>query len=183
MSEVKTVTFDTMKGIQLSGRFDGLSAPDIEKTLDSMILDGERQIVIDLTGVHYISSAGLRVLLKAQKVLQKISGGLILLGVQPAVFQVLQISGFDRLFQFAEDPGHIGAKAEIEDERTAPTSTFEVNGARITERDFQCQRGQVFTIGTHVKLASSLYEAEDVVAIKNSDILFGAGLAAFGDNY
>ncbi len=183
MSEIKTVAFRTMKGLQLSGRFDGLSATDIEKKLDSMILDGEREIIMDLTGISYISSAGLRVLLKAQKVLEKISGGLILLGVQPAVLQVLQVSGFERLFQFAEDPDHIGTRAEIGNERTARPSTFEINGARITERQFQCQRGRFFAIGNHAKLASSSYESGDVVAIRNSDILFGGGVAALGDHY
>ena len=76
----------------VEGRIDTTTAPVLEKAVNS--LDSSiRDLVLDMTGVEYISSAGLRVLLAAQKKMSKI-GTLKLTGVCDAVMEVFEMTGF-----------------------------------------------------------------------------------------
>ena len=50
--------------LTISGRLDTTTAPELEKTLDS-VLEGTKELIFDMAGLEYISSAGLRVILKA----------------------------------------------------------------------------------------------------------------------
>jgi anti-anti-sigma factor len=79
-----------------AGRLDTASAPAIEPALLAMVMPGAR-VVLDLAAVSYISSAGLRVLLKAAKQARGQGAGFALAAPQPAVREVLDISGFDRI--------------------------------------------------------------------------------------
>lgn len=74
-------------------RFDTNSAPEIEHVLMSYIEQGERQIVLDLSHISYISSIGLRVILKAAMAMTRINGTLVLCGGNDHVRTVLQLSG------------------------------------------------------------------------------------------
>jgi len=83
--------------LQFSGRLDGTNSA----TADTKLADAVTRnptLVLDLAGLDYISSAGLRVLLKAAKQAQTAKQKLILAGLQPAVKQVFDISGFSTLF-------------------------------------------------------------------------------------
>ena len=62
--EIKRIIEDTI--IEVSGRLDTITAPELEKAIAEDI-DGTKNLVLDIKGVEYISSAGLRVLLAAQK--------------------------------------------------------------------------------------------------------------------
>lgn len=62
--EIKRIIEDTI--IEVSGRLDTITAPELEKAITEDI-DGTKNLVLDIKGVEYISSAGLRVLLAAQK--------------------------------------------------------------------------------------------------------------------
>ena len=78
--------------IKVSGRLDTTTAPELEKTVDS-ILDGTKELVFDMTGLEYISSAGLRVILKAQKAMNA-QGSMKLTGVNDSIMEVFDITGF-----------------------------------------------------------------------------------------
>ena len=78
--------------IKVVGRLDTTSAPALEKAINEDIGDA-KNLVLDLKGVQYISSAGLRVLLGAQKKMQKI-GSMKVTGVCEAVMEVLEMTGF-----------------------------------------------------------------------------------------
>ena len=78
--------------IDLEGRLDTLTAPALEKTIADSIGSSEN-LVLDFKRLEYISSAGLRVLLSAQKRLQK-SGSMKLVGVCDDVMEVLEMTGF-----------------------------------------------------------------------------------------
>ena len=78
--------------IEIIGRLDTVTAP----TLDKMIgeeLDGVTALTLDMNALEYISSAGLRVILTAQKKMQKI-GSMKLVGVSEAVMEVFEMTGF-----------------------------------------------------------------------------------------
>ena len=78
--------------IEVVGRLDATSAPALEKAINEDIGDA-KNLVLDLKSVQYISSAGLRVLLGAQKKMQKI-GSMKVTNVCEAVMEVLEMTGF-----------------------------------------------------------------------------------------
>ena len=78
--------------IGIVGRLDTTNAPALEKAINEDIGDA-KNLVLDLAGVQYISSAGLRVLLGAQKKMLKI-GSMKVVNVCEAVMEVLEMTGF-----------------------------------------------------------------------------------------
>lgn len=78
--------------IGLKGRLDTTTAPQLESEL-KISLDNINELVIDLKDLEYISSAGLRVLLAAQKVMNA-QGEMKVTNVKPEVFEVFEITGF-----------------------------------------------------------------------------------------
>ena len=78
--------------IEIVGRLDTTTAPVLEKAICEDIGDA-KNLVLDMKAVQYISSAGLRVLLGAQKKMQKI-GSMKVKNVCEAVMEVLEMTGF-----------------------------------------------------------------------------------------
>ena len=78
--------------IELVGRLDTTTAPELDKTINEDIGD-TKNLVLDVKGMEYISSAGLRVLLAAQKKMQKI-GSMKVTGVCEDVMEVFEMTGF-----------------------------------------------------------------------------------------
>ena len=78
--------------IAVSGRLDTTTAPELDAVLKES-MPGVKELRIDFTGLDYISSAGLRVLLAAQKVMNK-QGSMTLTGVNESVMEVFEITGF-----------------------------------------------------------------------------------------
>ena len=78
--------------IEIIGRLDTTTAPALEKTINEDI-GGAKNIVLDMKGLEYVSSAGLRVLLGAQKKLQK-TGSMKLMNVCEEVMEVFEMTGF-----------------------------------------------------------------------------------------
>ena len=88
--EIKKNTQETV--IKVVGRLDTITAPSLDKTINEDIGDA-KNLVLDLKGLDYISSAGLRVLLGAQKKLQKI-GTMKVINVCEEVMEVFEMTGF-----------------------------------------------------------------------------------------
>ena len=78
--------------IEVVGRLDATTAPLLEKAVNEDILDA-KNLVLNFKGLEYISSAGLRVLLSAQKKMQKI-GSMKVTGVCEEVMEVFEMTGF-----------------------------------------------------------------------------------------
>ena len=78
--------------IELAGRLDTNTAPALDKTIGEDI-EGTKHLVLDFKSLEYISSAGLRVLLGAQKKMQKI-GSMKVLHVCEDVMEVFEMTGF-----------------------------------------------------------------------------------------
>lgn len=86
----------------VQGSIDSLTAPDLSQVLDDQIEEGRVQMVVNLQGVAYISSAGLRTILRSLKRARREGGDLRLTGLQPGVRQVLELSGFTSILQSYE---------------------------------------------------------------------------------
>ncbi len=76
----------------LEGRLDTVTAPDLEKELNAS-LDGITELWFDFEKLEYISSAGLRVLLSAQKQMNK-QGTMTLYHVTPSIMEIFDVTGF-----------------------------------------------------------------------------------------
>lgn len=83
---------NNMLSLRLDGRLDTSTAPLLENELNDS-LDGVTELVLDLEKLEYISSAGLRVILSAQKIMNK-QGEMRLTGVTGPVREVFDITGF-----------------------------------------------------------------------------------------
>ena len=88
--EVKRNTEETT--LAVAGRLDTTTAPALEKIINEDI-DGTTALILELSDLEYISSAGLRVLLGAQKKMQKI-GSMTLKNVREDIMDVLEMTGF-----------------------------------------------------------------------------------------
>jgi stage II sporulation protein AA (anti-sigma F factor antagonist) len=88
---------------KLAGRLDSSSASTAEEQLTRLIPNSAPRLVIDLSKLEYISSAGLRVLLLVARKVQQAQGKLALFGLAPGVRDVFSISGFDTIFTVLDD--------------------------------------------------------------------------------
>ena len=88
--EIKKNNQETI--IEIVGRLDTITAPALDKTINEDIGD-TKNLVLDVKGMEYISSAGLRVLLAAQKKMQKV-GSMKVTGVCAEVMEVFEMTGF-----------------------------------------------------------------------------------------
>ena len=78
--------------VSLTGRLDTTTAPELEKELKAS-LDGVTTLVIDMSALDYISSAGLRVLLSAQKTMNK-QGEMKVVHVGETIMEIFEVTGF-----------------------------------------------------------------------------------------
>lgn len=83
--------------VSVSGRIDGNAAPELESYLDNN-LSGIKKIEFDFNNVEYISSAGLRVLLKAQKKVASDEGHVLIKHMNDSVKAIFDLTGFSDLF-------------------------------------------------------------------------------------
>ena len=92
--EIRTQSDGNNLTITVSGRVDTVTAPELEAGLKF----GEAtSVVLDLGDVPYMSSAGLRLLLVAQKTMLAKGGEFLIANVQPAVKEVLVVTGFSNI--------------------------------------------------------------------------------------
>lgn len=78
--------------LKVEGRLDTATAPELEEALNNSI-DGIKELTLDFASLDYISSAGLRVVLKAQKIMNA-QGTMKLTGVNDEIMEVFDITGF-----------------------------------------------------------------------------------------
>ena len=101
--EIKEDKNNSVYIIQVLGRIDASTAPELEKKFHDLLESGEQNFLIDLSNMDYISSVGLRVLLVLAKRTKTSSGKVVLCNLQEQVYEVFEISGFTSIFQICPD--------------------------------------------------------------------------------
>jgi len=102
--EITTTSYKRCDLVQVSGRVDSFTAPNLSDTLRSITDSGRFRIALDMAGVTYVSSAGLRVLIDTQKTSKALNRGEIVLAcVPPRIYETLDLAGFVPLFKFFDD--------------------------------------------------------------------------------
>lgn len=89
--------------VSLDGRVDTTNANEFENSMLRVISDGHIKIILDCSGLDYISSSGLRVFLIVQKRLTAAKGQFRLCGLQPGIVEIFDISGFTSIFSIFPD--------------------------------------------------------------------------------
>lgn len=98
MIEIQTTRkFKDYRVVELSGRIDSSASGGLEEVLEDLI-QSEKYIIVDLNGVQFISSQGMRVLLTTNKQITKENGKMILAGISGNVREVLSMIGFLHYF-------------------------------------------------------------------------------------
>ena len=80
--------------VTVVGQLDTITSPQLEAELK---LEGVRELAFDFTGVEYVSSAGLRVILNAQKAMNAARGKMTIAGVTEPVEKVFRLTGFSKI--------------------------------------------------------------------------------------
>ncbi len=99
--------FDSVKQgggvvIKAKGRMDAVTAPEFESECAKWLEKGEGVLVVDLGGLEYISSAGLRSILSAAKKVKAVQGNIRFCNLSGMVQEVFSISGFSTMFQISD---------------------------------------------------------------------------------
>lgn len=107
--ELSQEVIDNVGVLTISGQIDAYSAPAVEEALNPLIDDQKGKVVVNLTEVDYVSSAGLRIMLAGLKEAKNLkdddgeAGDLRVVGLQPQVKEVFDIAGFTPLFKVYDD--------------------------------------------------------------------------------
>jgi anti-sigma B factor antagonist len=101
--EIVTAKQNDISIFKLQGRLDSNTAPEFEETIFNDIKAGTLKMVVDFGNLDYISSAGLRVILKATKELKRSEGSFVLCDMKDYVKEVFEISGFDSFLPIVSD--------------------------------------------------------------------------------
>ena len=94
--EINKQTDGTNLTLTLAGRLDTITAPELEAVLKDS-LDGIEELVFDVSALEYLSSAGLRVLLGAQKTMNK-TGQMSIRHVNATIMEIFEVTGFTDIF-------------------------------------------------------------------------------------
>jgi anti-sigma B factor antagonist len=90
--------------VKVVGRVDSQTSPQLAEALDAITNAGRYKIVIDMSEVEFMSSAGLRVLINTQKNCKRFNRGEVILAMVPQrIYEALDLAGFVPLFTFFDD--------------------------------------------------------------------------------
>jgi anti-sigma B factor antagonist len=89
--------------LSLTGRLDTLNFPLLDYEMTLLLDKKQKDFLLDCQDMDYVSSSGLRILLKSLKQVKAVGGKFVLCCLQPQIIQVFKISGFDHLFEICTD--------------------------------------------------------------------------------
>jgi anti-anti-sigma factor len=101
--EISTKDMKRVSLVTVTGRVDSSTAPDFEKTLQSLIHSNRSQIVLDLAGVDYMSSAGIRGMVNSLKAAKSGGGDVRLAQPSTRVRDVVELAGLTSIFTIYDD--------------------------------------------------------------------------------
>lgn len=85
--------------MRLTGRLDAASSPQLEKKINSIIESGHFKLILNLGGVDYLSSAGMRLMLSVSKKLKHLEGKVVACQLNEEVMDVIKMAGFHQVLE------------------------------------------------------------------------------------
>ena len=116
---------DGIQVIELAGRVDVTSSPELEKLCNSLLDGGQYKIVCDFSHTEYVSSMGLRVFLSTLKRTRKVGGNVVLCCLKPGVMEIFDMTGLTSVF-----PVFDSSEAALAFFSVKSPQTHEVNGGK-----------------------------------------------------
>lgn len=101
--EVSTTSYKRCTVVSVDGRVDSNTAPRFEEALKNVFEGGQNSIVLELSGVDFLSSAGLRGMVSSLKASKSSGGNLVLAAPSTRVVEVMQLAGLTSLFNTYDD--------------------------------------------------------------------------------
>lgn len=89
--------------VAITGRVDGSTAGEFESALTTLTDEGKNNLILDMSEVDFVSSAGLRVLVNTRKAVNSAGGKIVLAEPSQQVIETLDIAGLDVLFEQFKD--------------------------------------------------------------------------------
>jgi stage II sporulation protein AA (anti-sigma F factor antagonist) len=164
--------------LRIRGRLDGYWADHLQNSLAETMREGHDRIRLELSEVNFMSSAGIAVVMKCYKQLQRIDGSLAVIRPSPQVRTVLEMTGLaNMLIEAAERPTELEAGP-------ADGNRFERAGAVFHVFDLAAAaevRGRA--IGTDVPLAASAFREEHCSSLPLPESGFAFGIGAIGEGF
>ena len=163
--------------LRLQGRLDASWADHVGKAIDDAIRAGSHQIELNFAQVDYLSSAGLRLLLKYYKQLKAVHGHLAITQPSGGAYTILKMAGFAEMMITASTPA-VPAPAKSEPTRVEKSgAVFQVFG-QTPGAQLQCS-----LIGQPEKFFNGGFQPTDCVNVALPSGTFGLGLGAFGNGF
>src|SRR5262245_3286836 len=161
----------TESGLELTlkGRLDASWADHLSTALEEAIRGGDDRLRIDMAAVPFMSSAGIRVLIKFYKQLQRINGSLAVSRPSDAVRGVLDLAGLGMLLGVPSAPAALG-------ERVSGTRLERAGGVLEVFEDTPGARLTCRVVGEPTLLSSCTFAAEDCHVIRFAPSTFGLGV-------
>jgi anti-anti-sigma factor len=160
--------------LRVDGRLDAHWADHLARAIEEILHGGTHHLRVDMSGVSYMSSAGVRVLLRFRKQAQQLSGSFAVVRPSVAVRSVLEMAGLVVLFGEEVPP----APAPVEGRR------FDADGVRFESFDLERDAAlRCRMLGDPLKLRGTAYGPGDCRAIEITPSTIAVGLGAFGREY
>lgn len=101
--DIKTQVYKRVAAVTVAGRVDSATAGDLETALSALTDGGSNNLVLDLSGVDFLSSSGLRVLVTTLKAVRKTGGDVRLAQPSQRAIDAINLAGLDVLFKVFPD--------------------------------------------------------------------------------
>jgi len=102
--DIATTEYKHCNLVKASGRIDSATAPQLADTFNSLMNSGRYRIILDMSGLDYISSSGLRILINTQKMCRRYNRGELVLACVPSrIYSALDLAGFTQFFKLFDD--------------------------------------------------------------------------------
>jgi anti-anti-sigma factor len=164
--------------LRIRGRLDGYWADHLQNSLAETLREGHDRVRLDLSDVSFMSSAGIAVIMKCYKQLQRIDGSLVVTSPSPQVRTVLQITGLADMLIEAGDAAP-AAKAG-----PADGTRLERGGAVFDVFDLApAAQIRCRVIGTEEPLAASAFREEHCSSLPLREAGFAFGVGAIGEGF
>jgi anti-anti-sigma factor len=165
--------------VSVTGRLNAQWADSLDRELADAVRDGARRIYLDMSGIIFLSSAGIRILLKYRKELASLQGNLLILSPSEPVANVLRLSGLLDLFA-AEKPAE--DRREQETAATGDTGEAFIEGGTLSVfHPFPEAVMSLRTVGTPRQLEEGAFLESHRVPLPGDTI--AVGLGGFGDGF
>lgn len=102
---IQITSLEKVKIIRIQGELNTATSAEAETKIHQLILGGNHHLIVDLGELDYISSAGLRIFLSANRLIKKSNGEIRFCNFNKTVHEVFQISGFLLIFKYFPDLG------------------------------------------------------------------------------